>query len=114
MKLLAAFLKLIRSLNLLFIAVTQLLFQYCIVVPALKQAGLPVQVGDGLFVLLMLASICIAAGGYIINDYFDLNIDRVNKPDKLVVEKLFLLLLLLYTRLVCTIISSITLTVSPR
>lgn len=88
MKLLAAFLKLIRSLNLLFIAVTQLLFQYCIVLPALKQSGLPVQVGDGLFFLLMLASICIAAGGYIINDYFDLNIDRVNKPDKLVVEKL--------------------------
>ena len=32
-------------------------------------------------------SILIAAAGYIINDYFDLNIDRVNKPDKLVMEK---------------------------
>jgi len=28
----------------------------------------------------------IAAAGYIINDYFDLNIDQVNKPDKLVVD----------------------------
>jgi 4-hydroxybenzoate polyprenyltransferase len=35
-----------------------------------------------------MASLCIAAAGYIINDYFDLNIDRINKPDKLVVEKL--------------------------
>jgi 4-hydroxybenzoate polyprenyltransferase len=34
-----------------------------------------------------LSSVLIAAAGYIINDYFDLNIDRVNKPDKLVVEK---------------------------
>ena len=35
--------------------------------------------------MLVAASMSIAAGGYIINDYFDLNIDRVNKPDKLVI-----------------------------
>jgi len=40
------------------------------------------------FVLISLSSILIAAAGYIINDYFDLNIDQVNKPDKLVVEKI--------------------------
>jgi 4-hydroxybenzoate polyprenyltransferase len=33
-------------------------------------------------------SLSIAAAGYIINDYFDLNIDRVNNPYKLVVEKI--------------------------
>jgi 4-hydroxybenzoate polyprenyltransferase len=38
--------------------------------------------------LLCLSSVLIAAAGYIINDYFDLNIDRVNKPEKMVVEKL--------------------------
>jgi 4-hydroxybenzoate polyprenyltransferase len=42
---------------------------------------------DRLFWLLVAASVLIAAGGYIINDYFDINIDRVNKPDKMVVEK---------------------------
>jgi 4-hydroxybenzoate polyprenyltransferase len=41
-----------------------------------------------LFWWLVLSSVFIAAAGYIINDYFDLNIDRVNKPDKLVVEKI--------------------------
>ncbi len=35
---------------------------------------------------VILSSVLIAAAGYIINDYFDLNIDRINKPDKLVVE----------------------------
>ncbi len=40
------------------------------------------------FVLLCLSSIFIAAAGYIINDYFDLNIDMVNKPDKMVVDKI--------------------------
>jgi 4-hydroxybenzoate polyprenyltransferase len=31
---------------------------------------------------LILASVFIAAAGYIINDYFDLNIDQVNKPER--------------------------------
>lgn len=38
------------------------------------------------FLFLVIASVLIAAAGYIINDYFDLNIDHVNKPDKVVVN----------------------------
>jgi 4-hydroxybenzoate polyprenyltransferase len=33
-------------------------------------------------VWLIIASVCIAGAGYIINDYFDLNIDKINKPNK--------------------------------
>ncbi|OIR13305.1 prenyltransferase [mine drainage metagenome] len=40
------------------------------------------------FFLLVAASVCIAAAGYIINDYFDLNIDQINKPDKVVVNSI--------------------------
>jgi 4-hydroxybenzoate polyprenyltransferase len=29
----------------------------------------------------------IAAGGYVINDYFDVKIDKVNKPDRMVIDK---------------------------
>ena len=35
----------------------------------------------------MLASVFIAAAGYIINDYFDLDIDQVNKPESIVVQR---------------------------
>jgi 4-hydroxybenzoate polyprenyltransferase and related prenyltransferases len=87
MKLLAAFLRLIRSVNLLFIAITQLLFQYWIVAPVFNRAHAPLVMSWPILLVLVLASACIAAGGYIINDYFDLNIDRVNKPGKLVVDK---------------------------
>src|ERR671921_742878 len=87
MKLIVAFLKLIRVLNLLFIVMTQTLFQYSIVVPMLStathSAALPVKH----FVLLTISSVLIAGAGYIINDYFDLNIDRINKPGKNVVEQ---------------------------
>jgi len=36
---------------------------------------------------LVTASLLIAAAGYIINDYFDINIDEVNKPERMVVDK---------------------------
>src|SRR5438105_429328 len=87
MKLLVAFFRLIRSVNLLFIAITQLLFQYCIVWPVLKKVNVPPVLSTPLFIMLMASSVLIAAAGYIINDYFDLNIDLVNKPRKLVVDK---------------------------
>ena len=43
------------------------------------------QLPVSLFSLLVIATVCIAAGGYAINDYFDRNIDRINKPDSMVV-----------------------------
>lgn len=39
------------------------------------------------FTLLVISSVLIAAAGYIINDYFDVNIDRINKPDKLIIQR---------------------------
>jgi 4-hydroxybenzoate polyprenyltransferase len=88
MKLLFAFFRLIRWPNLFFIALTQSLFYYCIIVPTAYVAGLTFNLTQPLFFLLLLSSVFIAAAGYIINDYFDLNIDKVNKPEKMVVEKI--------------------------
>lgn len=85
MRLIAAFLKLVRLPNLFFMALTQVLFQFCIYHTLYKDQ---IPAGDGVrFVLLVLASLFIAAAGYIINDYFDINIDEVNKPLKMVVDK---------------------------
>jgi 4-hydroxybenzoate polyprenyltransferase len=87
LKLIKAFLKLIRWPNLLFIAITQLLFVYCIVHPVFSNAERIANVRGVYLFLLILSSVFIAAAGYIINDYFDLNIDQINKPDKLVVDR---------------------------
>src|SRR5664279_769016 len=90
MKLISAFLRLIRWPNLVFIALTQLLFFYCVIIPTLPDSYY--QRGNKLtpllFYLLVAASVLIAAAGYIINDYFDINIDQVNKPQKMVVQKI--------------------------
>jgi 4-hydroxybenzoate polyprenyltransferase len=55
--------------------------------PVFSESNIHPNVRGWNFVLICVSSILIAAAGYIINDYFDLNIDRVNKPDKLVVER---------------------------
>jgi 4-hydroxybenzoate polyprenyltransferase len=39
------------------------------------------------FYLVLISTLLIAAAGNIINDYFDVKADRVNKPDKLIIGK---------------------------
>lgn len=82
-----AFVRLIRWPNLVFMALTQFLFWYCIIQPVFEEAGRHSSLTPAQFILLSVSSILIAAAGYIINDYFDVNIDQVNKPDKLVVQR---------------------------
>jgi 4-hydroxybenzoate polyprenyltransferase len=82
MTLTGAFLRLIRWPNLFFIALTQFLFYYCVYLPVYQAPP-----DFPRLTWLIIASVFIAAAGYIINDYFDLNIDQVNKPDKNVVDR---------------------------
>jgi 4-hydroxybenzoate polyprenyltransferase len=77
-----AFFRLIRWQNILFIIITQVLFYF-----AIYRSLYTSENNFHQFVWLLIASVCIAAAGYIINDYFDLNIDRINKPDKNVIGK---------------------------
>jgi len=84
LKILTAFFRLVRWPNLLFIAITQVLFEYCVYRKLYPASVNPQETEQ--FLLLIAASVLIAAAGYIINDYFDLNIDQVNKPGKVVVS----------------------------
>lgn len=82
MKAILHFLRLVRWPNLLFIVLAQSLFHYCIYQPLYPAAQDATQM---VFVIILISSVLIAAAGYMINDYFDVNIDQVNKPDKVVV-----------------------------
>ncbi len=78
------FLKLIRYKNLLIILLTQIL-----VYLFLREES---SIGDILnpyFLLLALSTFLIAAAGYMINDYSDVKIDVINKPEGLLVGKYF-------------------------
>ncbi|GEP93845.1 geranylgeranylglycerol-phosphate geranylgeranyltransferase [Chitinophaga cymbidii] len=88
MNLLAAFFRMVRYPNLIYIALTQFLLQYCVVEPVLLNSGAEPSLSFPHFLMLCISTILVAAGGYIINDYFDINIDLVNKPDKMIVDKI--------------------------
>ncbi len=77
------FLKLIRYQNLIMLALMQFVFHFGFLKKQLTVLGLT----DWQFVLLVISTICIAGGGYLINDVFDKNIDVINKPEKVIVSK---------------------------
>ncbi len=79
------YLQLIRWKNLLFIAIIQLLMQHSMIYPLLQTFGFETGTQNIFYNLLILATVLITAGGYVINDYFDVKIDRINAPDKVLV-----------------------------
>jgi 4-hydroxybenzoate polyprenyltransferase len=72
------YLKLIRIENLLLIALMQLVIKYTF----LNQADILQALSDLKYFLLIIATLSIAAGGYIINDIYDVDVDTINKPNK--------------------------------
>lgn len=81
------YLRLIRFTNLLIIFCTQWLAWACVIRPIQTFDSARLLLGPQNILLLSLSTVFIAAAGYIINDYFDVRIDNINKPEKMVLEK---------------------------
>ena len=79
------FLKVIRYKNLLFIIFIQLVMKQVVIHPLLQTFGIENSLNNNLLYLLIAATVFIAAGGYVLNDYFDVKIDAINRPDKQIV-----------------------------
>lgn len=56
-----------------------------ILMPILQKYGFEISQYNTSLILLIVATVFIAAGGYVINDYFDIRIDKINRPEKLIV-----------------------------
>ena len=79
MLLIRAILRLTRFWNLIILGLTQ----YC-------TAGFLISrdsVFDPKLFFLVFSTVLIAAAGYIINDYYDVKIDLINKPDRVVIGR---------------------------
>jgi 4-hydroxybenzoate polyprenyltransferase len=95
-----AFLKLIRWQNLLMIILTMVLMRYAVLAPVISKIGVILIKGSGEeipmslqfpwydFILLVTATVFITAGGYVINDYFDIKTDLINKGKVIVGTKI--------------------------
>lgn len=89
------YLKLIRIENLLMVAFMQLIVKYGFfnhihfkdALGALQSLVLWQSLSDFQYILFVFATICIMAGGYVINNIFDVDTDTINKPQNVVVGK---------------------------
>jgi len=76
-------LNLIRWKNILLIILVQIVIKYALFEPF----GVATALSLFEFSILVLASVCIAAAGNIINDIYDIEIDSVNAPNAVIVGK---------------------------
>jgi 4-hydroxybenzoate polyprenyltransferase len=95
-----AFLKLIRWPNLLIVFLTMMLMRYAILEPVLNKINIALYVSAGSatymslqsswfdFFMLVAATVLITAGGYVINDYFDIKTDLINRGRVIVGTKI--------------------------
>ena len=80
---LSNFLKLIRVNNLIIVISIQLLMKFYLINPFVTNFSL----GTTEFILYLIATITIIAAGYIINDILDIKTDKINKSDRLIIDK---------------------------
>ncbi len=80
MKTLTNIIKLTRLPLLFLVVAIQLTTHYCIVEPMITHADGEVQMGTLPLTLCVIATVFIALGGFWVNDYFDVKIDRINRP----------------------------------
>lgn len=76
-----SFLKLIRYQNLLMLALMQFVFKYGFI----DFQGIPQAMNHWQYALLVFSTVCIAAGGYLINNILDKGTDEINKPENVVI-----------------------------
>jgi 4-hydroxybenzoate polyprenyltransferase len=79
--------RLVRFPNLLLIALTQGLVWFSLLRPVIVELNYTPYLDTFHFLLLVLCTVCIAAGGNAVNDLYDLKVDQINKPAKQIVGK---------------------------
>jgi 4-hydroxybenzoate polyprenyltransferase len=85
---LQGFIRLIRWQNLAIIVFTQYFTRFFLIRDkSLSFSHLLEIILDKNIFLISLSTVLIAASGYIINDYYDIKIDLVNKPDRVVIGR---------------------------
>ena len=74
-------LRLVRFPNLFIVVLTQYLLQYAVLMPEIRRLAMIPVLPHFPFLLLVCSTVLIAAGGYIVNDIEDVDIDARNKPE---------------------------------
>ena len=79
--------KLIRLPNVLIVVLTMYLMRWSIVIPILDLMGFDPAMPEWSFALLVFSTAVITAAGNVINDFHDVKADRVNHPERVVIDR---------------------------
>lgn len=82
-----AWIKLIRLPNIIILAAIFILLHFGVYMPVYASLNVAMPMNGWVFGVFVLSVCMIASGGNVINDYFDYQIDLINKPQKLIIEK---------------------------
>ena len=82
-------LRLIRWPNLLIVTFSMVFISFFVINPILQTSGSGSGMTNVQFALLILSTLFITTGGYLINDFFDMQADSINKPGTNQVGKRF-------------------------
>ena len=85
---LAGLARFVRLPNIVIIVLIEFLLRYTILKPILFSGSDKYMTSLSDFIIFVITTLLLAIGGYVINDYFDIRIDRVNRPDHLVVSRI--------------------------
>ncbi|MCW5920971.1 MAG: geranylgeranylglycerol-phosphate geranylgeranyltransferase [Saprospiraceae bacterium] len=84
MNLVLAFVRLLRLPNLVIVLLTQMIPYWLVLRPALlKAGGIPV-LTEWTFGLIAAATVLTTLAGYVLNDYYDREMDAINRPERVV------------------------------
>ena len=81
------FFRLVRWQNLVIIIFTMCVIRYGVIASLVESHGFSLVLDNIDFSMLVLATLLMAASGYIINDYFDVSTDSINKPDQIIIDR---------------------------
>lgn len=78
-----------RPINLLIVAATMYVLRHFLIAPYIDSQclGMKLRLSEFDFFLSVLVVVTLTAAGNIINDYFDVKVDLINKPERVVVGK---------------------------
>lgn len=98
-----AIFRLVRWQNLLIIAAIFYFTRHFIIEPLYQFEKLNLTIDNTSFFFFVLGYLLLTAGGYAINDYYDIGIDEINRPNKVILRKYLPLSTGLYIYIILTV-----------
>ncbi len=81
-KIVTDWLRFFRTINLLMVALTMYMLRWVVLYPFFGKSEISFSLSEWEFGAMVFSTVLVTLGGYLINDYYDVETDRINRPEK--------------------------------